>query len=108
MSVWISEGAVSGTREEYGLDRNAVCASQSLDGTQEAVKRVKHENAAYEHSAGRKDRSVAAHCSARDVMTFTPSESLRNPKQKTGCSDLPKVGYGCIEGGESDGGLKAR
>jgi hypothetical protein len=72
VSVWISEGAVSGTGEEHGLDRNAVRAGQSLDGAQEAVKRVKDENAAYGHSAGRQDAtgSGSPQCEGRYDFHF--------------------------------------
>lgn len=67
---WVSEGAISGTGEEHGPDRNAVRAGQSLDGTQEAVKRMKDENAAYGHSEGRQDAtgSGSPQCEGRHVL----------------------------------------
>lgn len=89
MSVWLSEGEISGTGEEHGPDRNAVRAGQSLDGAQDAVKRNEERKRTAQVRCARTQPPVAVQRRANDDAIFTRSVSVRNPKQKTGCSDLP-------------------
>ncbi|MFM0341309.1 hypothetical protein [Paraburkholderia fungorum] len=50
---------------------------------------MKDENEPHGRSANDKTRQVLAQLSANDGAIFTLSVPVKNPKQKTGCSDLP-------------------
>jgi hypothetical protein len=51
---------------------------------------MKDANAPHGRSADGKTRPVVAQLSANEGAIFALSVTVKNPKQKTGCSDLPR------------------